>query len=133
MELKHIYLLHHSHYDRGYTHSQVVLEHLQWDFIDQAMAMLEETADWEPQSQPRWTIEVHEQLRLWIKTASAGQIERMRSLVAQGRMGLGAIQFNTTPQTHPVLFDRSKKLLDTRKTTEISGSSEKMLSSLLIS
>ena len=47
MELKKIYLLHHSHYDRGYTHSQVIIDNLQADFITQAIEMMEATRDWE--------------------------------------------------------------------------------------
>jgi len=95
--LQDIYLLHHSHYDRGYTHSQVVIDQLQVDFINQAIEMLEATRDWEAASQPRWTIEVHEQLRRWLEYADAADIQRMRDLVSAGRIGLGAIQYNTTP------------------------------------
>jgi alpha-mannosidase len=97
MELKKIYLLHHSHYDRGYTHSQVIIDNLQADFITQAIEMMEATRDWEAGSQPRWTIEVHEQLRRWLVGATPEEIARLKQQVADGRIGLGAIQYNTTP------------------------------------
>jgi alpha-mannosidase len=97
MDLKKIYLLHHSHYDRGYTHSQVIIDNLQADFITQVIEMMEATADWESGSQPRWTIEVHEQLRRWLVGATPEEIARLKQQVADGRIGLGAIQYNTTP------------------------------------
>ena len=97
MNLENIYLLHHSHYDRGYTHSQVVVDQLQTDFIDQAIDMLDATADWDPLSQPRWTIEVHQQLKLWLSSATPEKIARLKHYIGLERIALGAIQFNTTP------------------------------------
>lgn len=97
MELKNIFLLHHSHLDVGFTHSQVVLEELQADFLNQALDLLNGTEDWDADSQPRWTIEVHHQLKLWLESASPDQMACLKKHVASGRLGLGAIKYNTTP------------------------------------
>ena len=113
MDLKHIYLLHHSHYDRGYTHSQMVVDQLQVDFIDQALDLLDATADWDAPSQPCWTIEVHQQLKLWLASATPEKIARLKYHVAQQRLGLGAIQFNSTPLSS--IESLCKQLADVRR------------------
>jgi len=97
MDLKHIYLLHHSHFDVGFTHSQVVLEQLQTDFLDQVLDVLDATEDWDENSKPRWTIEVHQQLTLWLESAAPEKIDRLKQYVQKDRIGLGAIQYNTSP------------------------------------
>ena len=50
--------MHHSHLDVGYTHLQHVAMELHKDFINQALTMLDNTADWPEQSKPKWTCEV---------------------------------------------------------------------------
>jgi hypothetical protein len=97
MELKNIYLLHHSHLDCGFTHSQVVINELQTDFLDHALSLLDATEDWDENSKPRWTIEVHEQLRLWLASATPAKIRKLTHYVKTGRIGMGAIRYNTTP------------------------------------
>lgn len=97
MRLKNIYLIHHSHLDIGFTHSQVVVEQLQTDFINQALDLLDATKDWDELSRPRWTIEVSQQLKLWLASATAKDLARLKRHVRGKRLGLGAIQYNTTP------------------------------------
>ena len=57
MNIKEILVLHHSHFDIGFTHSQPVLWELQREFLDAALDLLMETQDWPEVSQPRWTVE----------------------------------------------------------------------------
>ncbi|MBF9015958.1 MULTISPECIES: glycosyl hydrolase-related protein [unclassified Oceanispirochaeta] len=97
MKIKEILVLHHSHMDIGYTHSQPVLWNLQREFIDQVLDMLEETSQWPKLSQPKWTIEVTAQILHWLKTADEKSIETLKAYVAQERIGLSGLQFNTTP------------------------------------
>lgn len=117
--LDHIYVIHHSHLDLGFTHSQVVLEQLQTDFLDQVLKLLDETEEWEPISQPRWTIEVHQQLKLWLESASAEKIAKLKHHVARQRIGLGAIQYNTTPLAS--LESLCRQLVDVREYPEKYG------------
>lgn len=97
MRINEILVLHHSHLDIGYTHSQPILWELQRDYIDQALDLLDATADWPAISQPRWTCEVTMPVERWLATARPHDIERFRGHIATGRLGISAMALNTTP------------------------------------
>ena len=95
VEIEEILLLHHSHLDLGYTHSQPILWELQLEFITQAVDWLELTSELPMDSRPKWTCEVSEPLRRWLARASPDQIERFRSLHKQGRIGIAALRWHS--------------------------------------
>lgn len=95
--IKEILVLHHSHLDVGYTHSQAMLWELQNDYIEQALDFLEETADWPEISQPTWTCEVTAPVSNWLKTASPDRIKLFKKHFNEGRMGVSAFEYNSTP------------------------------------
>jgi hypothetical protein len=97
MNIKEILVLHHSHLDIGYTHSQQVLWRLQYDFIEQALKMMEKTAYWPEASKPRWTIEATAQINAWLEHASDSSIEAMQRCLDENRIGIAGMQYNTTP------------------------------------
>ena len=97
MRLKEILVLHHSHLDVGYTHSQPVVWELHREYIDQALALLEQTADWPEAVRPKWTCEVTAPVTRWLETASARDQERFHRFVRDGRLAIGALQYNLTP------------------------------------
>jgi hypothetical protein len=92
-----ILVLHHSHLDVGYTHSQPIFWELQHEFIDQAVDWLEATADLPEGCRPKWTCEATEVVRRGLATSSPEQAERFARLHRQGRIGLAALRWNTTP------------------------------------
>jgi alpha-mannosidase len=95
--VKEILIMHHSHLDVGYTHLQPVALELHKDFIYQALTMLDNTADWPDISKPKWTCEVTEQVMNWIDGASQSDLNRFAKYLKEGRIGISALQFNTTP------------------------------------
>ena len=98
LEIKEILVLHHSHLDYGYTHTQPVLRELQREFLDEALRLLDSTADWsEKDSQPKWTVEVTAQLLEWLKTSSEPDVERFTQYAQAGRIGVSGFQYNSTP------------------------------------
>lgn len=97
MNIKEILVLHHSHLDVGYTHTQPIVWELQREFIDHAIEMLAETKDWPHNSAPKWTIEVTAQVMKWLETADESKIEKLKSLIAEGRVGISGLEFNSTP------------------------------------
>jgi hypothetical protein len=97
MDIKEILVMHHSHLDIGYTHTQPVIEELQKDFIDQAFELFKRTAGYDEYSQPRWTCEATWQFAKWLERSSQEEIETFKKYVRQNRIGLGAIEMNMTP------------------------------------
>jgi alpha-mannosidase len=91
-----ILLLHHSHLDVGYTHSQPIVWELQNEFLSQALDWLEQTAELPEPSRPKWTCEATEPVRRWLAAASVDEIDRFASLVHQGRIGLSALRWHVT-------------------------------------
>ena len=51
MDIKEILLLHHSHLDVGYTHTQPIVLELQKEFIDLALKLLDDTKNYPEFSQ----------------------------------------------------------------------------------
>src|SRR5258708_39844727 len=68
-----ILLLHHSHLDVGYTHSQPIVWELQQEFLSQAVDWLEQTADLPEPSRPKWTGEATEPVPPWPAAAPGDQ------------------------------------------------------------
>src|SRR5882757_2368869 len=96
MHLKEILVLHHSHLDVGYTHSQPVTWELHREYIDLALELLEETADWPESVRPKWTCEVTAPVLKWLETASGADESRFRRQVDAGRLAIGAMRYNIT-------------------------------------
>ncbi len=63
-----IHLVHHSHFDLGYTDPQgVVLEH-QLRYLDAALDIIAQTDDWDDDAAFRWNVEVLYPLQKWMAT-----------------------------------------------------------------
>ena len=94
--IEEILVLHHSHLDVGYTHSQPVLWRLQSEYVSQALDWLERTADLPEGARPKWTCEATEPVRRWLASASASQVVRFKDLYGQGRIGLSALRWHVS-------------------------------------
>ena len=110
--IREILVLHHSHLDVGYTHSQPIAWELHREYIDQALEMLSETADWPAHSQPRWTCEVTAPVLHWLETADEKDLERFHAFLSQGRLGISAMQYNTSPLAGAELLSRQLAPMD---------------------
>lgn len=113
--IEEILVLHHSHLDVGYTHSQPVLWQLQNEYVDEAIDWLERTADLPEDSRPRWTCEATEPVLRWLTESSPKQLARFTKLCRQGRIGLAALRWHVS-----ALVDRPgmRRLLDGKKRLE---------------
>ncbi len=101
-----ILVVHHSHLDVGYTHSQPVFWELQSEFLDQTLDWLEETAALPEGARPKWTCEASEPLRRWLAKASPADSRRFVSLHEQGRIGVSALRWHTTPMANRAGLER---------------------------
>jgi alpha-mannosidase len=93
-----IYVIHHSHTDIGFTHDQPIFWELQARFIDEALHLIEAYAEKHPvDSAFRWTIETTCGLEEWLKTARAGDIDRLVWAEQNGYLEVTAMFANITP------------------------------------
>jgi len=107
--IKEILVLHHSHLDVGYTHSQPILWELQNEYIDQVLDWLDQTEGLPDGARPKWTCEATEPVWRWLKRSSESQVKRFIKHCRGGRLGLSALRWHTTS-----LANRAglKRLLD---------------------
>jgi len=97
MHIKEILVMHHSHFDVGYTHSQPIVWQLQYEFIEQALDLLDKTADWDEDSKPCWTCEATAPVIKWLENADKSSIEKFTHYLQQKRIGISGMEYNTTP------------------------------------
>lgn len=95
-EIEEVLIIHHSHLDIGYTHLQPIMMENQKDYIDQALDMMDSTDAWPLISKPKWTCEVSEPVIDWLESAGKKDIARFTKYAQEGRIGISALQYNTT-------------------------------------
>ena len=95
--IREVYLIHHSHTDIGYTHSQPVVLELHQRFIELALDAAEATADWPDECRFKWTCEVTGITVPWWRQACADQRERFLAAVRRGQFEVAGLQWNLTP------------------------------------
>lgn len=86
-------LVHHSHFDIGYTDPQGRVIREQLAFLDSAL-VLAESADDDEDSSFRWSVESIWVLREWIERRPSATVDRFFAQVRAGRIELAALPFN---------------------------------------
>jgi hypothetical protein len=66
-------------------------------FSKEGSLFLEETDDWPEISKPSWTCEVTAPVSKWLKTASSENINLFKKYYQEGRLGIAAFEYNSTP------------------------------------
>ncbi len=89
-----IYLMHHTHLDIGYTHTQEDVERRQMGFLDQVLSLIRETDDYPPAAQFRWLSEGLWAVESYLKTADDTKRREFIDAVKAGRIGLDALYGN---------------------------------------
>ncbi len=89
-----VYLAQHTHTDIGYTRPQteILPEHLR--YIDYALDFCDLTDRYPDDAKFRWTCEISWAVREYLKRRPAGQIERLKRRVAEGRIELTGMFLN---------------------------------------
>lgn len=70
-----LWLIHHSHPDIGFTQPQRIVFELHVHFIDQALDLMDQTADLPDDARFRWTCESAGMAWQWWQQADGGQRE----------------------------------------------------------
>jgi hypothetical protein len=104
-----VHLVHHSHYDIGYTDTQSTVLESQLSFIDLALELCTVTDDWDDAAKFRWNIEVNWPLKQWLKTRPKAAREALKRRIAEGRIEVNALPFSM--HTEAYSFDELAKQL----------------------
>ncbi|MHC4095350.1 MAG: glycoside hydrolase family 38 N-terminal domain-containing protein [Planctomycetota bacterium] len=86
-----VYFLPHSHVDIGYTHIQNEVEHMQWQFFEQAIELARQTADYPAEARFKWNVEVLWAVEGYLRQASAEKKEEFIEAIRKGWIGLDAL------------------------------------------
>ncbi|MCU1526931.1 MAG: hypothetical protein JWP75_694 [Frondihabitans sp.] len=104
-----IHLVHHSHFDFGYTDRQTEVFAAQRSYLDSALELIEETADWPEESRFRWNSEALWAINDWQQHRPESQMKRLIGHVKNGSIGLSALPDNlhtdvcSTDELHELL------------------------------
>lgn len=104
--IREILFVHHSHTDVGYTHPQQVVLDLHQGYIDDALDIIEETADYPDAARMRWTCEVTGVTKRWWEQSSSLNRDRFLTAVQRGQIEVAAMKWNLTPlMDHSMAID----------------------------
>jgi hypothetical protein len=97
-----IHLVHHSHFDYGYTDQQprVLDNHLR--FLDAAVDLVDATSDWPEEAKFRWNIEVTFPLRAWMANRPAPLRDELIRQVNAGRIEIAALPFSMHTEAYSI-------------------------------
>ena len=93
-----LYIVNHSHTDIGFTDYQDVCFRQHREYVDDALDLIEATADRPDESRYRWTVEVTGPLLPWLRAASSAQRERFQHWQREGAIevaAMGALSSNS--------------------------------------
>ncbi len=105
-----VHLIHHSHYDIGYTDPQVTVLDSQLAYIDTALDLAALTDDWPDAARFRWNIEVTWPLKHWLRSRPQSAREALVRRVREGRIEIHALPFSM--HTEAYSFDELARQLD---------------------
>lgn len=112
-----IHLVHHSHFDFGYTDRQTEVFAAQRSYLDSALDLVDETADWPDEARFRWNSEALWAITDWRRQRPESQMKRLVQAVKSGSIGLSALPYNlhtdvcSTDELHELLRD-ARRLRD---------------------
>ena len=89
-----IYLLHHTHLDIGYTHVQTEVEQMQWQYLEDAIELGENTKDYPEGARFKWLPEGLWAVDSYLRNASREKERRFIDAVRKGYIGLDALYGN---------------------------------------
>ncbi|MCX7835694.1 MAG: hypothetical protein N2450_06445 [bacterium] len=89
-----VYILPYSHNDIGYTHHQFEVEKRQWQHIEQAVELWEQTRSRPNGESSKWNLEVLWALDTWLQSTTRPWKNRFWRAVQEGGIGLNALYAN---------------------------------------
>ncbi|HKG25193.1 MAG TPA: hypothetical protein VKB09_06055, partial [Thermomicrobiales bacterium] len=97
-----VYLVHHSHFDIGYTDPQaIVIEH-QLRYLDAVLDLIAATDDWPEDARFRWNVEVTYPLRRWLAARPKSARDEFVRRVKEGRIEVHALPFSMHTEVYSI-------------------------------
>lgn len=97
LPIKTLFIINHSHTDIGFTDFQDVCFRQHREFIEQALDLIEATADNPEGARYRWVCETTGPLERYLRNASSKQVERFQRWSNAGAVDIAGMQYNLTP------------------------------------
>lgn len=94
-----VHVVHHSHFDFGYTDPQTAVIAAQRSYLDSAVELAAATREWPEASRFRWNVEALWAFVDWERHRPAAQVEEFVRLVHEGSIGLSAMPYNLHTDT----------------------------------
>lgn len=94
-----VHVVHHSHFDFGYTDPQAAVIANQRSYLDSAVEIINQTADWPEASRFRWNAEALWAFNDWESNRTRAEIDELVRLVREGSIGLSAMPYNLHTDT----------------------------------
>lgn len=104
-----VHLVHHSHFDFGYTDPQSEVLAAQRSYLDSAVDLIHETADWPEASRFRWNAEALWAFCDWERNRPRAEVDDFIAHVKAGSIELSALPYNlhtdvcSTDELHELL------------------------------
>ena len=96
VKYREIYLIHHSHYDVGYSDRQQAVEQIQNRNIVNALRYIDQTRDLPPEAQFKWNIETSMAIENFLKICTPEQKDRLFKAIKDGSIGVGGLYAGIT-------------------------------------
>ncbi|MBQ1444686.1 MAG: hypothetical protein IIZ13_12650 [Renibacterium sp.] len=109
-----VHLIHHSHYDIGYTDPQHVVRANHLEYLDSALAQMRATDHLPDAAKFRWNEEALFAVEDWLANRTPEQARELIRRVREGRLSLSAMPFNlhteacSTDELHELLRPAAK-------------------------
>ena len=94
-----VHVVHHSHFDFGYTDPQTTVISSQRSYLDSAVELAAATREWPEASRFRWNVEALWAFADWERHRPAAAVEEFVRLVREGSIGLSAMPYNLHTDT----------------------------------
>jgi hypothetical protein len=97
-----IHLIHHSHFDYGYTDRQAVVMEHQLRYLDAALDLISLTDDWPEEARFRWNVEVTYPLQKWLRARPQEHRDEFIRRVKEGRIEVNALPFSMHTEVYSI-------------------------------
>ncbi len=94
-----VHVVHHSHFDFGYTDPQAAVISAQRSYLDSVLELAAATSDWPEESRFRWNAEALWAFSDWERHRPSARVDEFVRLVKEGSIGLSAMPYNLHTDT----------------------------------